>query len=78
MVGVESSTSKVPTILPATELAGMSAVPLVWGITACERKTVNTRLPLILQETELGPLIALVAVTMAVHALEISEPKDLL
>jgi hypothetical protein len=31
-----------------------------------------------LQETELGPLIALVAVTMAVHALEISEPKDLL
>jgi hypothetical protein len=53
----------------------MSTVPLVWGNTVCERKTVNTRLPLTVQETEVGPLIALVADTVAVHALEISEPK---
>src|ERR1035441_584824 len=78
MVGVETSRSTVPVILPATEFAGMSAAPFTWGITVCERKTVNTRLLFKLQETEFGPPTALVAVTMAVHALEISEPIDLL
>jgi len=41
-------------------------------------KTVNARLPLKLQETEFWPLMVLVAIALALQALETSKPMDLL
>ena len=48
------------------------------GLATSERKTVNHRLPLTLQESEFWPLMALVAVILAVQTLEVSKPMNLL
>jgi hypothetical protein len=76
MVGLETSRSKVPTILPATEFAGITDVPTLWSETG-ERKRVNARLPSKLKETEFPPLIELVAIALAAHGLRISKMVNL-
>jgi hypothetical protein len=72
MVVVDTSTSKVPTILPATEFAGTTDAPASL-LGSWLRKRVNVRLPSKLKETEFAPLTELVAIAFAAQGLRISK-----
>jgi hypothetical protein len=48
------------------------------GLATSERKTVNHRLPLTLQESVFWPLMVLVTVVLAVQTLEVSKLMNLL
>jgi hypothetical protein len=76
MVGVETSTSKVPTILPATEFAGMTDAAASPS-ESCLRNRVNVRLPSKFTETEFAPLTVLVAIALAAQGLRISKMVSL-